>query len=113
MVNARGQQITLPKMEDDESVIYVDRQVQDPSGLGVVTVREPQIFNKTTGTMRPVGTEGAAAGGSGSASASPGAAQPNAATPPTAVVKVNTVEEAKALPPGTMFMTPQGNVKMR
>jgi hypothetical protein len=109
MVNARGQQITLPKMEDDESVIYVDRQVQDPSGLGVVTVREPQIFNKTTGTMRPVGTEGAAAGGS----ASPGAAQPNAATPPSAVVRVNTVEEAKALPPGTMFMTPQGNVKMR
>jgi hypothetical protein len=95
MVNARGQQITLPKMEDDESVIYVDRQVQDPSGLGVVTVREPQIFNKTTGKMRPVGTEGAAAG----ASASPGAAQPNAATPKAITSKA----DYDALPAGATY----------
>jgi hypothetical protein len=110
MVNARGQQITLPKMEDDESVIYVDRQVQDPSGLGVVTVREPQIFNKTTGTMRPVGTEGAAAGGGGS----PGAAQPNAATdapsPAKQPVRIQSPEDIKrlGLKPGDPVILPSG-----
>lgn len=40
-------------------------------------------------------------------------AKTDAAKPASAVVRVNTVAEAKALPPGTMFMTPQGNVKMR
>lgn len=53
-VNNRGQTISLPRMEDDEELTFVDTQKPDPLGIGIITVREPRIYNRKTGKMREV-----------------------------------------------------------
>ena len=101
MVNGRGQQLSLPQMEDDETVIYVDKQVQDPSGLGVVTIREPQIFSRSTGTMRPIqaqpgGTTAGAVTGTGTSTGT----NTTAAAAPKAITSKS---EYDALPVGATY----------
>jgi hypothetical protein len=58
MVNGRGQTVSLPKMEEDEQLTFVDTQKPDPLGIGMVTVREPRIYNRRSGTMRAIPMEG-------------------------------------------------------
>ena len=43
----------------------------------------------------------------------PGVVEPQEASPSNGPVKVNTPQEAMALPSGTQFVTPDGRVKVR
>lgn len=107
MVNGRGQTVNLPKMEKAEQVIYIDVQKPDPSGFGIITMKEPRILNTDTNTMREIPTE------TGQESPATGGDADGAPEQTGLPVTVRTVDEARKLPPGTRFRTPDGKIKIR
>jgi hypothetical protein len=108
MVNGKGQTLSLPNMRDDEQIITVSVQKPDPITGMLATVQEPRIYSRSTGTMRAIPMQGeageAVTDAGGGAAGSAGGGGP---------VRVNTVAEAQALPPGTQFVDPNGNVRTR
>jgi hypothetical protein len=74
LVNGKGQTVSLPRMDEDEQLTFVDTQKPDPLGIGIVTVREPRVYNRKTGKMREVPMEdGEAVAAAGGGSAAPAA----------------------------------------
>lgn len=117
MVNARGQTLSLPSMDEDEQIITVSVQKPDPITGMLATVQEPRIYSRSTGTMRAIPMQGettaqpsAAAGGAGAGGGGGGAAGGGAAKP---VPRINTQAEWAKLPAGTQYMAPDGQMRIK
>jgi 5-formyltetrahydrofolate cyclo-ligase len=81
MVNDRGQSINLPAMKADEEIIFVDTQQPDPLGIGMVTVREPRIYNRSTRQMQAIPMGGGPVAGAPAAGGETGGAGADLAKP--------------------------------
>jgi hypothetical protein len=61
LVNGKGQTLSLPSMQEDEQIITVSVQKPDPITGMLATVQEPRIYSRSTGKMRDIPMEEAAA----------------------------------------------------
>jgi hypothetical protein len=113
LVNDRGQSINLPAMKADEEIIFVDTQQPDPLGIGMVTVREPRIYNRSTRQMQAIPMGGGPVAGAPAAGGETGGAAADPAKPGQAPVKVMTAADYEKVPKGALYTDPKGVVRTK